>query len=109
VAEGLQPDPARLSRQAPSAERSPQALPESREHKSRLGATRPQQPPRRAKYSFTNVASGTHALTITSPTGFALAAGEPSTKSTSVLANQTATVNWGAGLIAATTSAAKDR
>ena len=46
------------------------------------------------QYSFTNVASGMHSLTITSPTGFALAAGEPPTKSTSVLANQTSTVNW---------------
>ena len=46
------------------------------------------------QYTFGNVASGTQSLTLTSPGGFGLAAGETSTKSTSVVADQTSTVNW---------------
>jgi plastocyanin len=46
------------------------------------------------QYSFANVASGTHSLTLTAPSGFALATNEPATKNTSVAANQTSTVDW---------------
>ncbi len=46
------------------------------------------------QYTFGNVASGAQSLTLTSPGGFGLAAGETSTKSTSVVADQTSTVNW---------------
>lgn len=46
------------------------------------------------QYSFANVAAGSHSLTLTLPTGFALAAGEAASKTTTVTAGQTATVNW---------------
>ena len=45
-------------------------------------------------YTFTEVAPGARTVTITPPTGFALAAGQAAAKNTTVTAGQTATVNW---------------
>ena len=46
------------------------------------------------QYSFTNVSTGMHSLTLAAPGGFALASGETAIKNTAVIADQTATVDW---------------
>lgn len=46
------------------------------------------------QFTFTGVAAGSHTLTLTPPTGYALDAGQTAQKSVTVAGGQTASVSW---------------